>query len=241
MRKSFILHNDSLDVVNELTTEQKAELFQAIIDYNCGKEVKLTGLMNAVFIPFKNQFIRDSEKYDKVIERNIENGSKGGRPKKTQTNPKNPMGYSETQTNLTEPKKPYNDNKNDSDSVNKKVNKNNNDFIISDKSEKKQISYKQWTLEDFQNEMTKYKPKYPIEILMQFYDYWRELTPSGKMKLQLEKSWQTDLRIEKWFKNSHNFAPKNQKPDAKNEMHEAFKSATIKMREQAAEKWGVNQ
>lgn len=241
MRKSFILHNDSLDVVNELTTEQKAELFQAIIDYNCGKEVKLTGLMNAVFIPFKNQFIRDSEKYDKVIERNIENGSKGGRPKKTQTNPKNPMGYSETQTNLTEPKKPYNDNKNDSDSVNKKVNKNNNDFIISDKSEKKQTSYKQWTLEDFQNEMTKYKPKYPIEILMQFYDYWRELTPSGKMKLQLEKSWQTDLRIEKWFKNSHNFAPKNQKPDAKNEMHEAFKSATIKMREQAAEKWGVNQ
>lgn len=241
MRKSFILHNDSLDVVNELTTDQKAELFQAIIDYNCGKEVKLTGLMNAVFIPFKNQFIRDLEKYEKVIERNIENGSKGGRPKKPQPNPKNPVGYSETQPNPTEPKKPDNDNKNDSDSVNKKVNKNNNDFIISDKSEKKQISYKQWTLEDFQNEMSKYKPNYPVEILMQFYDYWRELTPSGKMKLQLEKSWQTDLRVEKWFKNSHNFAPKNQKPDAKDQMHEAFKSAAILSRQKAAEKWGVNQ
>lgn len=245
MRKSFILHNDSLDVVNELTIEQKAELFQAIIDYNCGKEVKLTGLMNAVFIPFKNQFIRDSEKYEKVIERNIENGSKGGRPKKTKGNPKNPVGYSETQTNQTEPKKPDNDNDNDNvnknDNKNKNLNINNNDITISDKSEKKQTSYKQWTLEDFQNEMTKYKPKYPIEILMQFYDYWRELTPSGKMKLQLEKSWQTDLRIEKWFKNSHNFAPKNQKPDAKNEMHEAFKSAAILSRQKAAEKWGINQ
>lgn len=58
-RKSLILHFDSLDVIDELSNEQIAQLFKAIRDYNLWKEIKLDWLMKAVFIPFKNQFDRD--------------------------------------------------------------------------------------------------------------------------------------------------------------------------------------
>lgn len=115
MRKSFILHNDSLDVVAELTTEQKAELFQAIIDYNKGIEPELKGLMKAVFIPFRNQFVRDQEAYENRSETNSNNGKKGGRPRKANgfsENQNKANGFSENQTKA---KKAYNDNDNDSD------------------------------------------------------------------------------------------------------------------------------
>jgi uncharacterized phage protein (TIGR02220 family) len=117
MRKSFILHMDSLTVVEELTIEQKAELFQAIIDYQNGKEIVLSGLMKAIFIPFKNQFERDNDKYSAIVERNKANGAKGGRgknPKKPKETQKNPVGFLETQSN---PNKADNDNDNDNDNV----------------------------------------------------------------------------------------------------------------------------
>ncbi len=230
MRTSFILHLDSLSILKKMPDDIAGKFIKVIYEYQTtGVIPEMDFALEMAVTPFINQFIRDGERYENVCERNKNNGLKGGRPKQTQPNPKNPVGYSETQQNPTEPKKPDNDNVNDNDSNNVNINdnKNNNDFSISDKSEKKQISYKQWTLEDFQNEMSKYKPNYPVEILMQFYDYWRELTPSGKMKLQLEKSWQTDLRVEKWFKNSHNFAPKNQKQTQKHEMGDALKESLI--------------
>ena len=90
-KKSFILHADSLDILSELSDEQAGVLFKAINSYHSGKEVKLEGLMNAIFIQFKNQIDRDREKYEKRCKRNKANGSKGGRPK-SEDNPKNPVG-----------------------------------------------------------------------------------------------------------------------------------------------------
>lgn len=117
-RKSFILHIDALTVLNELSDEQAGQLFKAIKNYHeCG-ESSLTGIMKAIFIPFKNQFDRDNEKYETICERNKNNGLKGGRPKAKVTQ-NNPVGYSGTQNN---PKEPDNDSdsdsKNDSDIIN---------------------------------------------------------------------------------------------------------------------------
>lgn len=123
-KKSFILHLDSLDVIDELNDQQIAELFKAIIDFQKTGKTNLKGLMKVVFIPFKNQFLRDQNKYDSKCETNKINGSKGGRPKKTQDNPNKPKI---TQRLNNKPKKPYNDNDNDSD--NKNDNKNDNDNV----------------------------------------------------------------------------------------------------------------
>jgi len=77
MKKSFILHIDSLAVVKELTIEQKADFLDAIVDYQNGEEVKLTGLMKAVFLPFKNQFDRDNEKYSNEVKVSSDKGKLG--------------------------------------------------------------------------------------------------------------------------------------------------------------------
>jgi len=110
MKTGFILHLDSLSVLDELTNEQAGILFKAIRDYNSGKEPELDFAMRMAFIPFKNQFERDLKTYNNTCERNRNNGAKGGRPKK-------PTETQETQVVFEKPKKAdnKNDNKNDND------------------------------------------------------------------------------------------------------------------------------
>ena len=74
MKTGFILHLDSLAVLDELTNEQAGILFKAIRDYNLGVEPELDFAMKMAFLPFKNQFIRDFEKYENTCERNKTNG-----------------------------------------------------------------------------------------------------------------------------------------------------------------------
>jgi len=123
-KKSFILHLDSLDVIDELNDQQIAELFKAIIDFQKTGKTNLKGLMKVVFIPFKNQFLRDQNKYESKCETNKINGSKGGRPKKTKDNPDKPKI---TQRLNNKPKKAYNDSDSDNDSKNDSVSDNKND------------------------------------------------------------------------------------------------------------------
>ena len=80
-KDSFLIYKDSLDVLDELTKEQVADLFFAIRDYQNGKQPNLDGLMKAIFIPFKNQFDRDSKKYEEVVERRRKAGALGGKAK----------------------------------------------------------------------------------------------------------------------------------------------------------------
>ena len=63
------------------------------------------------------------------------------------------------------------------------------------------------------------------------------------MNFQTQKSWQTELRLKTWERNKDKFSSKTKPTQQaqKEEMKDAFISASIKMRERAAEKWGVNQ
>ena len=113
MRKSFILHIDSLGILNELTDEQAGQLFKLIYNYynpNKPIETQITQLVNLAFYSFKSQFERDLQAYNKVCDRNKNNGMLGGRPKKNNPN---------------KPKKPDNDNKNKNNNDNNNDNKNN--------------------------------------------------------------------------------------------------------------------
>lgn len=116
-KKSFILHLDSLDVLDYLDKDQIADLFTAIRDYHVKGIEAVPASLRAVFVPFKNQFDRDLKSYEKKCEANRHNGQKGGRPKK-EINPKNPDGFFKSEENQNEPKKPDNDNDKDNDSEN---------------------------------------------------------------------------------------------------------------------------
>lgn len=77
MRKSFIIHNDSLEILDELTDEQAGRLFKAIANYHSGKELDLDVVTKLCFSPFKNQFIRDNKCYNEKVEVRSLNGKLG--------------------------------------------------------------------------------------------------------------------------------------------------------------------
>lgn len=80
-RKSFLLHIDSLDVLDDLTDEQAGLLFKAMKAYHTGEEMQLDPITKVAFSFFKNQFARDQEKYEKTCEARAAAGSKGGKQK----------------------------------------------------------------------------------------------------------------------------------------------------------------
>ena len=137
-KKSFLLHIDSLCVLDELNDAQAGKLFKAIKAYHLRDAERCeqdgdTGfdslmddfLMRVLFAPFKAQFDRDEQKYVGTVERNKANGLKGGRPKKenptafqeTAKKPENPVGFSETTEKPLKPKKADSDSDNGSEMV----------------------------------------------------------------------------------------------------------------------------
>jgi len=76
-KKSFLIHTDSLEILDDLTDEQAGKLFKAIKDYQFGKEPKLSQLIKIAFNPFKNYFERDNDKWESEIEKRREAGRLG--------------------------------------------------------------------------------------------------------------------------------------------------------------------
>ncbi len=120
-KESFLIYNSFYKPISKLSDKQLGRLFRAIFKYHLGEIVTVEEDIEIAFEFFKNQFEIDESKYKGIVERNRNNGSKGGAPKRaknddsngyitqiTQTNPNNPMGFHE-------PKKPDNDNDNDNE------------------------------------------------------------------------------------------------------------------------------
>lgn len=103
MKKSFILHLDSLTILDEMTDEQAGIFIKSIYHYHKNNELpELNFAMKMAINPFINQFKRDKEKWEEQAKKNRENGIKGGRKAKN-----NPVGYVKTidnTCNLTDQK-----------------------------------------------------------------------------------------------------------------------------------------
>jgi hypothetical protein len=132
-KKSFILYVDLISVVEKLITQDRAnktnysgELFYHILRYvNDEKPIAVDFIVDMAFEPIRLSLKRDLDKYAKYIDKQKVNGSKGGRPKKPNANPKEPK---ETQPFFKEPKKA--DSVSVSVSVNDTVNVNDNVIVI---------------------------------------------------------------------------------------------------------------
>ena len=109
-KKGFILYSTYCEPVKQLTDEQAGRLFKAILADQSGEELPLLQAEDRTAYNFiKAQMKLDAAKYDKRVQANRQNGLKGGRPPKpneTEDNPKNPMGYSETEEKPPEPPPP---------------------------------------------------------------------------------------------------------------------------------------
>lgn len=109
MRPSkFIFYIEWLRTMDDamLSKAERSRLIDAIVTYaDTGVVPSLPRLLTAIFSPIKGTLDRDMDKYNEIVERNRENGKKGGRPK-TQQNPIKPNGFPEN------PEKPNNINNN---------------------------------------------------------------------------------------------------------------------------------
>jgi hypothetical protein len=110
--KSFILHKDSLSVLNKLSDDEAGKLFKAIFEYQKEKILPKNNLISIVFEPFLNQFIRDEKNYKQTCEARKLAGSLGGKQKLA-----NASKSKQKVANLA-----------DNDSKNKNDNKNKKDF-----------------------------------------------------------------------------------------------------------------
>ena len=122
-KKSFITYCEWQETFNELSDDEAGKLIKHIFSYvNDENPETDCQIVRLCFIPIKQTLKRDLKKYEVYIDKQRENGAKGGRPKKTQI----------TQAFIEKPKK--------ADSVNVSVNANEiidksitytkNDFLI---------------------------------------------------------------------------------------------------------------
>lgn len=170
MKDSFILYLQHKEIFDNLTDEEAGILIKAIFEYEMvGKVPKLDKMLGLVFIPIKQTLDRNREKYEKTVQRNKQNGAKGGRPK----NPDNPVGILGNAKKQTKPKKADNDNEYDNDNVNDNIINNVIDNIVSEEtstantakaSKHKHGEYKHVLLKDEE-----------LQKLKEEYKNWKEL------------------------------------------------------------------
>ncbi len=220
MKTSFVLHKDSLCILDKMTDEQAGRFIKIIYQYQISGELpEMDLLMEMAITPFINQFFRDEKGYERVVERNRENGKRGGRPAKE---PKKPSRLKKTQHN---PKNPSEPKKADSDSDSDKEND-------SDSKKEKETSFlkfidwqkknaanvlkmkEPFTLDQYLELKEKYKPADLKDLLVSMHNY----------KPLLEKNVSAYLTLLNWAKRrdppkvNGNHTPENFHPAFKNKI-----------------------
>lgn len=115
-KKSFILYCDIIHTVKKLPKDKQADLFVHILEYvNDMNPITDDFVVEIAFEPIKQALKRDLLKYEKIRQRNAENGKTGGRHKKVvedepvevtkASKPKKPSGLIGNPKNPSEPKK----------------------------------------------------------------------------------------------------------------------------------------
>lgn len=115
-KKKIIVYADWLDMFEAMTDDEAGRLIKHFFRYVNDKDpIAPDRVTELVFEPIKAVLKRNLKHWEKRVEQNRNNGTKGGRPK-TENNPNKPNGF------LDNRKKPDNDNDKDNDNVNDKDN-----------------------------------------------------------------------------------------------------------------------
>lgn len=189
-RDSFVFYSSFLKAIRAIKKRDiQAELALAIIEYGITGETAECGEMVSMAMELiKPQLEANNQKYI--------NGLKGGAPKGNQ-NAKKEQPKNNQETTEEQPKnnqKQPNENVNENDNVNEEEKK----YI------KKEKSFKEFTEQDFKEELKLHSEKYSKEMLKDFFTYWTEPNEKGKMKFQLQKTWSTAGRLSTWSRNDFN-------------------------------------
>ena len=189
MRESFVFYRSFYDAIKDLPRDVQGEIYTAIMEYSLyGKETEnLKPIARSVFTLMKPQIDVNNKRF--------ENGKRGGRPK-SEDKPKG---------NQNETKEKSKNNKNETkDEPNVNVNDNvyteNTTNVVSKKDAAKAATLKR--KEEFYQTLVPFVGKYGREMIRAFFEYWSELNkPGTKMRCEMQKTWEVNLRLATWAKN----------------------------------------
>ncbi len=175
-KKSFIAYCDWVETFDELTDEEAGKLAKHLFRYVNDQDPEAPDrLTKMLFIDLRRALKRDLKKYEGYIEKQRENGAKGGRPRKTQI----------TQPLIEKPKKA--DSVSVSVSVTDTVNDNVNGKEIRELKFREQVA----------------KHSYPDNLKLDFCDYWTESKPNGKkLRFEMQQTFDISRRLKKWQSNN---------------------------------------
>lgn len=80
-------------------------------------------------------------------------------------------------------------------------------------------NFKQWSEDTFSGMAYYFKKDYSQDIINQFINYWTEKNTNGKMRFQLQKTWDTGKRLARWQINSGKFDWKRNKTQGQNKTY----------------------
>lgn len=193
MRESFVFYRSFYDAIKDLPRDVQGEIYTAIMEYSLyGKETEsLKPIARSVFTLMKPQIDVNNKRF--------ENGRKGGRPKsenepngnqnETKEKPKNNQNETKDEPNV-----------NDNANVNVNVNIENTTNVVSKKDAAKAATLKR--KDEFGKTLVPYMEKYGKEMIRAFFNYWSEVNkPGTKMRFEMQKTWEVNLRLATWAKN----------------------------------------
>lgn len=188
-----MIYHDTAKVIQSLTDEQAGQLFKVITHYaDTGETLEMAPIVEVAFHPFKLSIDRGEQQYQVIVDRNRENGKKGGRPKKAENpekpkkpsglnnNPKNPDGFSKN------PEKPKKANSNYNSNSNSNSNNKNTSITTAEDRDLQEIIQHYNAV--FDANVTSTKP------FKKNYLYWRDVYSVEQIKQAI-----TNARADKFW------------------------------------------
>ncbi len=94
---------------------------------------------------------------------------------------------------------------------------------VTTNKKKKKVKNVNKRMVEFKNSLQPFLEIYGNDMLDKFYLYWTEKKELGrKMKFEMQQTWDTKLRLQRWFRNDYGRKDKNQ-PTAEENLNEALR------------------
>jgi hypothetical protein len=189
-KNTIVIYKDWKNIFEKLTDEESGRLIKHLFRFVNDENPESDRLIELVFEPIKLTLKRDLKHWETVIEKRREAGKKGGiasgeTRKQNEANEANALIVKQKQANEA-------DSVIDIDSV----------IVIEKEKKIDRIVFIEKIQKDFYQSLTPFVKEFGRDVLREFYEYWSEPNKSKtKIKFQLEKTWDTRLRLLRWVKN----------------------------------------
>lgn len=228
-KKSFLLYCDLIHTVEKMPIEKAGELFIHILRYVNDQNPKTNDLIvDLTFEPIKQSLKRDLQKWESELE-NKSLGGRFGNLKRWNLDLYNKVIAKEISLDeaelIVKNRIPSHTDQIPSHRIASiAVNVSDSDSVIVKENKIDRIVFIEKIQKDFYQSLTPFLKEFGKEVLREFYEYWSEPNKSKtKIKFQLEKTWDTRLRLLRWVSNDFGKKKTEQAAATKSELSKIYK------------------